>query len=396
MFSDTEVFKELHTEKNNMELMNLLGKGSHTKAWFVCKKGCGQHEWETCVRNRFKRNGCPICSNKKICKCGCNSLKTKFPDIAEEWHFDLNDKTPDEYRHGSRAAVWWICKKSKCGTVHKWKTKISHRTTWSKTGCPVCSNKKICDCCCNSLKNEFPEIVEMWNYDENKRLPEEFTLKSNEKIWWKCKKSVCGITHKWQTTICNITGGGRCPYCVNKKICPCCCNSLKSRFPEVADEWHDKNQKNPKDFLYGSHQKVYWKCTNCEHEWKTTINSRTSYKSCCPRCKSSKGEKYVTRILSTMRVPFHVQKTFDDCRDKNLLRFDFYLTDLHACIEFDGIQHFEPVKFFGGLKGFKNRQRRDKIKNKYCEDKKIPLLRIKYDNKYIAAEIHKFIYELGN
>lgn len=47
-------------------------------------------------------------------------------------------------------------------------------------------------------------------------------------------------------------------------------------------------------------------------------------------------------------------------------------------IEYDGEQHYKPVEFFGGEEGFKNAQYRDKIKNDYCENNNINLIRLPY------------------
>lgn len=90
----------------------------------------------------------------------------------------------------------------------------------------------------------------------------------------------------------------------------------------------------------------------------------------------SKGEKLITSILTDLQIPFYSQKTFDDCRDISLLRFDFYLPDYNCCIEYDGIQHFkESTRFSDSLK---DRQKRDQIKNEYCQNKNIKLIRIPY------------------
>jgi len=48
-------------------------------------------------------------------------------------------------------------------------------------------------------------------------------------------------------------------------------------------------------------------------------------------------------------------------------------------IEYDGVQHFKSIDYFGGENGFKKRQQNDKIKNIYCIKNKIKLLRIRYD-----------------
>ena len=47
-------------------------------------------------------------------------------------------------------------------------------------------------------------------------------------------------------------------------------------------------------------------------------------------------------------------------------------------IEFDGEQHDRPVARWGGAEAFKLQRKRDEIKNNYCKDKGITLIRIKY------------------
>lgn len=77
-------------------------------------------------------------------------------------------------------------------------------------------------------------------------------------------------------------------------------------------------------------------------------------------------------------IEFIEQFRFDDCRYKNPLPFDFYLPKLNVLIEFDGEQHDRPIERWGGEKAFVLQKKRDLIKNEYCIDKKIKLIRIKY------------------
>ena len=51
-----------------------------------------------------------------------------------------------------------------------------------------------------------------------------------------------------------------------------------------------------------------------------------------------------------------------DCIVKRPLKFDFYIPDLGILIEYDGIQHYEPSDFFGGIKAFKKLQEYDSKK----------------------------------
>lgn len=68
-------------------------------------------------------------------------------------------------------------------------------------------------------------------------------------------------------------------------------------------------------------------------------------------------------------------------------------------IEYDGIQHFKPIKYFGGKDTFILTKKCDDIKNKYCKTNSITMLRISYLKfNYIADIINEAIttYELMN
>jgi hypothetical protein len=106
----------------------------------------------------------------------------------------------------------------------------------------------------------------------------------------------------------------------------------------------------------------------------------------CPVCMSSKGEKIIKNWLEAENIAYKPQHKFDDCRNILPLPFDFYLVDSNICIEFNGIQHYKPVNYFGGEEGFIKTQKRDKIKEKYCIDNNIELLVIKY-NEDITEKI---------
>ena len=77
------------------------------------------------------------------------------------------------------------------------------------------------------------------------------------------------------------------------------------------------------------------------------------------------------------------EKRFDDCKDKRSLPFDFYIPLYNLCIEYDGKQHFSPTTFGSKtmtedrkLENLKYVQKHDQIKNDYCKQKGINLLRL--------------------
>jgi hypothetical protein len=101
----------------------------------------------------------------------------------------------------------------------------------------------------------------------------------------------------------------------------------------------------------------------------------------CPSCKHSTGEKMIQKLLTDMDLKYKTQKTFYGCVGPNsnvLLTFDLYVPEFHTCIEFDGYQHFTPVQKWGGEETFKGIQMRDNVKNGYCKDNDIDLIRIPY------------------
>lgn len=110
----------------------------------------------------------------------------------------------------------------------------------------------------------------------------------------------------------------------------------------------------------------------------------------CPSCSQSKGEKEISKILKSIGIYFERQKTFTDCLNHTTgrkLKFDFYIPSENLLIEYDGLQHFEVVNFFGGAEGFEYRKKLDKTKNRYANDNGFKLLRIPFYEKENISKI---------
>lgn len=100
----------------------------------------------------------------------------------------------------------------------------------------------------------------------------------------------------------------------------------------------------------------------------------------CGHCNLSKGENKIEQILQDNNIKFERQKTFDNCRNINLLRFDFYLPEFDILIEYDGIQHYKYKESsdWNTKENFKKTKINDSIKNKWCIDNSKALIRIPY------------------
>jgi hypothetical protein len=80
----------------------------------------------------------------------------------------------------------------------------------------------------------------------------------------------------------------------------------------------------------------------------------------------------------------------------NYLRWDFIIThqDKPYFIEYDGRQHFKAVEYWGGHDALIKRQQHDKLKNDFCSDEGIELLRISYERyEQIETLISQFARE---
>lgn len=132
---------------------------------------------------------------------------------------------------------------------------------------------------------------------------------------------------------------------------------------------------------YHSNVKLIHNKSGCKHIYYVKPSNFYSGTR-CPKCNESKGESEIGEVLTRKGVLFKRQYTFADCRNKYPLPFDFAIFDTHDelsfLIEYDGVQHFEPIEFFGSNKYFEETKVNDNIKNRYCQDKGIPLIRIPY------------------
>lgn len=107
----------------------------------------------------------------------------------------------------------------------------------------------------------------------------------------------------------------------------------------------------------------------------------------CKLCSNkSKKEEIIESILKSKNINYVREKTFDCCvnpKTKTKLRFDFYLPEHNLCIEYDGKQHFEPIKIWGGDKALQQNKYKDSIKNKFCKSNNVKLIRINYKQNLI-------------
>lgn len=292
-------------------------------------------------------------------KCGSEKLKSSQTKSHEQYLKDLNNinstiKPLDEY---VKATTKILHKCEICN--YEWFTSPSG--ILSGFGCPKCNSH---------IRRTHEEYVkDLLEINPNIEVIDQF-INTSTHIKHKC------LIHNyiWDGLPTTILRGAGCPKCASEKLSKALSKSHKQYIEELAII-------NPNveclDIYQGANTSILHRCLLCDYEWKAMPGSFLSGHG-CPRCVSSIGEGKIEKWLVSYDIEYIPQKRFDDCVDLRPLPFDFYLPSYNSCIEYDGKQHFEPIEHFGGKEYFQYTLKHDEIKNKYCEDNNIPLLRIPY------------------
>ena len=193
----------------------------------------------------------------------------------------------------------------------------------------------------------------------------------------------CGYCGNFFTALISNVKSGK------TRSCGCVAKKVKS-------ENGKRNAKNLKGQRFGNlialeptekrnRNQIVWKC-QCDcgniHYAPSAELIRGNVKSC--GCVRSFGEQKIQKILENMKITFEKEKWFIDCynpKTNSKLYFDFYLPDYNCCIEYDGIQHFKQTNNNSSWVSLNDNQYRDNIKNQYCIDHNIKLIRIPYTDQ---------------
>lgn len=254
-------------------------------------------------------------------------------------------------------------------------------------GCKFCGYKSIKEKNCDSLK----KFINKSNKIHNGKYDYSLVNYENNHVKIKIICNIHGVFY--QVPNSHLVGRG-CPKCAD--IERTIKNSFSTKdFIKIAESVHgnkyDYSQVDYKNAL--TKVKIICKkhgeflSTPANHTHKTSPTG-------CPFCNTSKGELKIKYFLEEKNIKYIQQKTFKDCKITKSLPFDFYLPDYNLCIEYDGIQHFKPIKIFGGLKKLEYTQKSDKIKTEYCKLNNIPLIRISYKENVEKSLNNIFIYNI--
>lgn len=201
----------------------------------------------------------------------------------------------------------------------------------------------------------------------------------------KVKHNKCGSAYKVSPNTF-LSTGRRCPYCFE----------TKKKTDIVFEQEVYSLVGNEYTFLepyVDAKTKIKVKHNKCGNVYEAQpTNFIQGYR--CPYCNSPKGETIITKLLDTFNIDYEYQKTFDDLKDKSYLSYDFYISDQNILIEYQGIQHYQPVDIFGGEDRFINQQKHDQMKLDYAKEHGYNLIAVPYTADTFS-KVKKYLVKHG-
>lgn len=383
-----------YIEKNGFKLLSREYLGTRKPIKLKCKNG---HKWSIRFDSFRKNPECPYCSGRKL---NYNIVKQ---NIEREGYKLISE----EYKNTHSKLTL------KCPNDHKFS--IQYANFQQGQRCPKCAG---------IMKYSYDEVKEYIESFEYKLISKEYI--NNAELL----KIECPEGHIFNMSFSSFKTGSRCPKCLGKqlnfkevkdKIELTGYTLLSTEYKTAKDKLHMKCDKGHEFYMSLTKFNQGHRCLKCHNEnghnrkynyefvnkyvknegYKLLSNSYTiasekllmecdkghrffmSFRDFkdgtrCPQCNISKGEYKISKILEKYDIAYEIQYKFKDCRFYKELPFDFYLPKYNMLIEYDGEQHFKIVNWFGGFNGFINTKIRDTIKNIYCKENNIKLIRIPY------------------
>ena len=339
---------------------------SKQNVYWRCAKN---HRWKAVICDRAetadkaRKTGfpvCPYCSGERVSTT--YNLAEKYPEIAAEWDYVLNNgQKPEDFPPHSNQKVWWKCTYN---PSHKWQARISNRTSLGR-GCPQCAKeckmsyparalfyylRQACPTCtCEEPFQRYkldlflPERKLVLEHDgyyyhsslkarkraerkdralreagyqvlricDSKELAEPIVFQKAEILYRFDERDryldqMIAAVFSYLDLPPLDFHHRRDQYAINqmyfherKK------RTLAVEYPEIAREWSARNPDKPDAVFSGSPRKVWWHCPKCHQEYQATIANRTKRKSNCPFCANL--QVYENNCLATLRPEIAAQ-----------------------------------------------------------------------------------------
>ena len=306
-----DLLKEWDFERNLLTLglttKNTIKNYNHPVYWI-----CNIHNESYLCRIDARSRGANLCKQcSKIRRLANKAAKTTTfkswceengaygQQLLSEWDTQRNQQelnlTPSTIHPKLHHKVYWKCTHN---PSHQWEQSVLARTRDKAGSCPHCQNEERAIkmrqtilstrsllIWCQEHTPIGTRLISEWHTQKNQELlnltMSDITPANNKmKVYWKCSEG-----HEFQQTPWYRTYEQRgCPHCNTP---PGIRQFLDELYPELIEEWHyEKNPNSPHEYSIWSTERVWWRCSHCNHEWQSSIFTRTQNHGYCPHCRS--------------------------------------------------------------------------------------------------------------
>lgn len=215
-----EDFLDMYWSKENIiDPWNISKGNKNIKILIKCKEKDYHEDYETYSDIFYRNSRCPYCSGRKIhykdsfAQWGIDNIDKNF---IEKYWSDKNTLNPWELTKNNNKKVWIKCINKDYHEYYL--TQCSH--FYSGKRCPYCatlhgkvhSKDSLGQYIIDNYGQDF--LNKVWS-DKNKKTPFEYSIGSNQKVWWKC------MDDKHEDFMRNIHNSStydfRCPKCIHEK-----------------------------------------------------------------------------------------------------------------------------------------------------------------------------------
>ncbi len=351
-----EAARKIHGDKYNYDEVVYTKSKNRVKIW--CNS-C-QKYFDQTPDSHLRGKGCRFCASKKKAQKWSYDT-TKFVKKAEEVHGKGKYDYSDTVFSGIDNYVTIRCLK------HGLFTQTAHNHLKGH-GCKECANDLLSE----TRRTPFLDAIKKVDNRFYPITPIQEYKNSNSPIY-----ATCPVHGEFKTTIHDLLE--------NKYCCPDCAHSAvgfgrrydADKFQEVLNNRGLGGSFKVLDYET-SDKPANIQCLSCGSVFTRSPNGLLSNPR-CPNCYERKSsyrlEELVQGLLNNSGIFFEKQKTFSWLKRTNRpLSLDFYIPKYNLAIECQGLQHFQPVEYFGGEERFKIVLQNDTTKFDLCRQHGVRLL----------------------
>ena len=340
-----------------------------------------------------------------ICKCSCGNIKKVARDSLVRGTSKCCGciKSYIKNYSGHKVNGFYIVRKATQNDCIKFNWKRKKSITWYYiVKCKKCGKEFVSDinhlsklksCGCEHNYNKFNNIIgkkigklTILSKATQREKHKYNHFDSYNYSWCKCECGNIGLHRTVEIIKGNITSCG----CQHKKMVS---KLGKSNAKDITGKRHGhltalrpatlEEQKNRG--IRKRNNNIYWLC-KCDCGNTTIINSSAFKTIISCGCEKSRNEIYIADLLRKNNIDFVQQ--YNLCvnpKTNRPLKVDFYVNNEYV-IEYDGILHYKAQKGFNSEQDVLEQQQRDKIKDEFCKNNNIPIIRIPYTHKNITLK----------